>query len=456
VINGQRIHWVAFWTALTGFSLLVTLLVATWHDFPVPSMDSLEYLAYARSLHIAGVYAATEAGPAADALPGREPFYSFVIAALAKLYPTWSAGLKDCSPPADACANSLQFLKFANAVFLALAAVIAGVIAQALCGSRLAAIVATSYLSLNFAMWRDLKYVLSDYLAVLLTAIAALCLFLALRRPSHLRNWIGLALAVALLVLTKQLFLFFAILLAAGLLIYGLIQRKSTWQRLLPGLSVLVVIALLNGGWLWRNFAHFGVMNDGRGSIALSLREVFDHMTAAEHAAAFLCFARPPGPNLAKRLLPESYWHRFPLMEPEGFYLQGSINHVARVERLKSETGVSEAVAQNRASGVVVREILGNWVGYLVSMPAVFYRGLWFDAFMPLSLPLFVLPFLWAWREKQWLLLITLSPALWSLFIYPAISLNIQRYQFTAVVGLAVVAGLVTDRLATRRAIRPQ
>jgi 4-amino-4-deoxy-L-arabinose transferase-like glycosyltransferase len=350
----------------------------------------------------------------------------------------------------------LQFLKFANAVFLALAAVIAGVIAQALCGSRLAAMVATGYVGLNFAMWRDLKYVLSDYLAVLLTAIAVLSLFLALRRASHLRNWIGVGLALALLVLTKQVFLVFALLLAAGLLIYGLFQWKSTWQSLLPGLSVLAVIALLNGGWLLRNLAYFGVMNDGRGSIALSLREVFNHMTAAEHAAAFLCFARPPGPNLAKRWLPESYWHRFPLMEADGFYLQGALNHVARVERLKSQTGVSEAVAQNRAGGVVVHEILANWVGYLLSMPAVFSRGLWFDAFMPLSLPLFVLPFLWAWRDKKWSLLIMLSPALCSLFIYPAISLNIRRYQITAVVALAVIAGLVADQLARRRATRPQ
>ena len=443
----------AFWVVLFASSLLVALLVAAWHDFPVPAHDPIEYLAYARSLHIAGVYAATEAGPSADAGPGREPLYSFFIAGLAKLQPTWSAALRDCSPPEKHCASALVFLKYANVAFFALAAVVAGAATQALGGSRLAAIVANSYVSLNFTMWRELKYVLSDYLAVLLVAIAVLSLALALRRQASPRAWIGLGVVLALLALTKQVFLPFAILLAIGLLVHGVTRSKMGWRSLVPGLSVLIVVAVINGGWLLRNLSHFGVMSDVRGSIALSTREVFDNMTAAEHAVAFLWFMRPPGANVAKRLFPEKDWRRFQWMEPEGFYLRGQVfNHDERVARLMSETGVSEVVAQSRAGAVVVREMLANWTGYIASMPAVFYRGLWFDAFMPLSLPLFVLPFLWAQREKWWLLPVALSPALWSLFIYPVVSLNVQRYQFTVVIALAVTAGLAADRLARRRA----
>lgn len=277
----------AFWVVLFASSLLVTLLVATWHDFPVPAHDPIEYLAYARSLHIAGVYAATEAGPSADAGPGREPFYSFFIAGLAKLQPTWSAALRDCSPPEKHCASALVFLKYAHVAFFALAAVIAGAATQALCGSRLAAIVATTYVSLNFTMWRELKYVLSDYLAVLLVAIAVLSLALALRRQPSPRAWIGLGVVLALLALTKQVFLPFAILVAIGLLMHGVARIKMGWRSLVPGLSVLIVVAVINGGWLLRNLRHFGVMSDVRGSGALSTREVFDNMTAgiSEHFA---------------------------------------------------------------------------------------------------------------------------------------------------------------------------
>jgi len=415
----------------------------------------MEYLAYARSLLIAGVYAASEAGPAADAAPGREPFYPLVIAGLANLHSTWSTGLRNCSPPTEACASALLFLKYANVALLALAAVAAGAITRLFSGSRLAAIVAVGYVSLNFTMWRELKYVMSDYLAVFLTAITALALTLALRRPTDVRGWIGVGFILALLALTKQVFLPFAFLLAAGLLGHGLSTRAGSWQRFLPSLSILTVVTLLNGGWVLRNVAYFGVMNDGRGSIALSTREVFNSMTAGEHAVAYLWFMRHPGPNLARSLFPEGHWHRFPWMAPEGFYWRGQfVNHEARVQRLRSQTGASDAVAQTQAGGVVIREILANWMGYLASMPAIFYRGLWFDAFMPLSLPLFALPFLWAWREQQWRLLAALSPGFWSLIVYPVVSLNIQRYQFTVVIVLAVTAGLAADRLLGRPAAR--
>ena len=402
-----------FWAALAGFSLLVTLLAATWHDFPVPANDSVEYLAYARSLQIADVYAATEVGPAADAIPGREPLYSLVIAGLARLHPTWSTGARYYSQPVETCASGLVFLKYANVVFLALAAVIAGATIRALGGSHAAAIVATGYVSLNFTMWRWYNYVISDYLAVLLVAIGVLSLVLALRRHADPRAWIWLGIVLALLALTKQVFLPFAVLLAIGFLIHGLvIRRPRGWSALVPELSVLTVVAAINGGWALRNIALFGVMNDGRGSIALSTREVFDNMSSVErHGIAFLWFMRPPGRNIARRWFPEEDWRRFEWEEPDGFYLQGQVtNHAARVAQLKSGTGVSDAVAQARASGVVIREIFTNWTGYLASMPAIFYRGLWFDAFMPLSLPLFFLPFLWAWRESRWLSLVALRP----------------------------------------------
>ena len=442
----------AFWVALTGFSFLVTLLVATWHDFPVPANDSLEYLGYARNLHVAGVYAATEAGPAADRGPGREPLYPTFIANLARLHPTWSAALKDCSSPTNNCATSLSFLKYANVAFFAIAAVIAGAIVQILSSSHLAAIVATCYVTLNFTMWRDLKYVMSDYLAVLLVAIAVLLTVVAMRRRVDLGAWIGLGIALALLSLTKQIFLPFAVLFVVGLLVHGVVVRSQVgWRAFVPALSVLTIIAAINGGWALRNIALFGAMTDSRGSIALSTREVFDNMSTTEHQIAFLWFMRPPGRNIARRWFPEEDWRRFRWEEAEGFYLTGQVtNHAARVAHLKLGTNLSDAVAQVQATSVVIHEILANWTGYLASMPAIFYRGIWFDAFMPLSFPLFILPWLWALREGRWLLPVALAPSLWSLLIYPAISLNIPRYQFTAVIALAVTAGLVAARLRTK------
>ena len=165
----------------------------------------------------------------------------------------------------------------------------------------------------------------------------------------------------------------------------------------MPGLSVLIAVAVINGGWLLRNLRHFGVMSEAR-QIVLSTREVFDNMTAAEHAVAFLWFIAA-GRECRQALVSGKGLAPFPMDGAGGVYLRGQVyNHDARVARLMSETGVSEVVAQSRAGAVVVKRC-SNWTGYIASMPAVFSRGLSFDAFMPLSLHC-SLPFLWAQRES--------------------------------------------------------
>ena len=60
--------------------LLLPIFVSCLQSFPSPDADSLSYLSYARSLSLAGTYASTEAGPRADATPGREPLYSTMLA----------------------------------------------------------------------------------------------------------------------------------------------------------------------------------------------------------------------------------------------------------------------------------------------------------------------------------------------------------------------------------------
>ena len=73
-LSGRR-----FASLLAGLVLLVMALVGATQKFPVPHDDSLEYLGYARTLYVTGRFAATPAGPAQDAAPGREPLYSAFV-----------------------------------------------------------------------------------------------------------------------------------------------------------------------------------------------------------------------------------------------------------------------------------------------------------------------------------------------------------------------------------------
>ncbi len=401
------------------------LAAALFLPVPLPVSDSLDYLGYARSLHLAGTYAATPAGPGMDRRPGREPLYPLLIAAAAQLSPPLARSLEECAEPAESCRAGYRTLVVVNALLLGGAALMTGLALLALGQGGGAAMLGCLYVSANLHMYKDLKYVLSDYLAVFLCA--ALTLLLARRR------WAGAGLAAAALSLTKIVFLPFGMLLSAVLAFRG--QRLAALCIALPLLGA-------NLGWMERNIAWFGVAGDGRDGLALSTREVFDRMTPEEHRAAWLWWLRGPGAGLARRALPPESWRRHDWDAADGFYLEGQLTQPGRIVADLMAQGADRTAAEAQVKTVVIRRILGEWRDYLATMPVLFYRGLWFDEFIVLGLPL-LLWLLWrSARGQCWNRLLVLSPGLWSMAVYPAISLNIPRYQYTAVTCLALAAGL--------------
>jgi hypothetical protein len=265
------------------------------------------------------------------------------------------------------------------------------------------------YVALNLHMYKDMKFVLSDYLAVFLCA----ALTAALAR----RHWIGTAVAASCLCLVKAIFFPFGLLLSVVLAVRG--HRKG---------AALIAACLLvvNLGWIERNLALFGAAGDGRDGLALSTREVFDHMTPAEHRAAWLWWLRGPGAHLAKANMPVSAWERHEWDAPDGFYLDGQVTQPERIiAELMADGALDRTAAETKVKRVVAGEIVSDLPDYLMTMPLLL-----------IALGSLV-------RARRWDAMIALTPGLWSLVVYPAISLNIPRYQYTAVTTLALAAGLV-------------
>jgi len=180
---------------------------------------------------------------------------------------------------------------------------------------------------------------------------------------------------------------------------------------------------------------------------------VFDHMTPAEHLVAFLWFTRPGGSGVARALLPAETWRRFEWREADGFYHTGQVvNPEARVKRLMAERGLSAAAAANAATAVVAKDVIAGLPGYVLSMPALIYRGIWADALTPLNLVLLGLLLRRWWRQQCWVKLAVLVPAGWSLLAYPALSLNIPRYQYSSLIVFALAAALEIERFVMTRA----
>ena len=456
--DGARAAW---WRSRLAASLLIALvalaacLLQLSLSKPIyPHDDELGYLAYGRSLAETGRYAATLAGPSADRGPGREPLYPALIAAVMRLDPVLHQAAGRCigntddpgcvgvfeKPALDQCGPGGA----GRGAGLSLCPLARRRTARG--GERRA------LLALNLQMMKETKYVISDYLALALAAAVMLALAVALARPRSALRWIAVGVALALLVLTKALFEIYALAFLGALVVWLVVRRSRAAATAV--VAVGLVLATLLGGWSARNWATFGrfALTDGRGGVALSTREVFDHMTAGEYAASFFWWTRGPGPGLARALFPPRDWHRHEWEPSDGFYEEGQVNrYEARVQRLMAERGLDRAAAETLVPGVIVAEIAQRLPMYLATMIPLAYRGLWFDEFVVFGFPAFVWLLIRSWRRRAWNRLVVLSPAAFSLLAYPALSLNIARYQIPAGPGLALAAGFALAGLVEWR-----
>ena len=440
-----------FLVLLTLSCLLPPLLAVARQTPPLPQSDAVDFLAYGRSLYLAQHYSRSLEGPQQDRMAGREPAYPLLIAGLAAVDPVLGAALSTCAQPEERCRQGYRGLIFANALLLGGAALLAAWTVARLGGGKGLSFAAGLYVALNLHLYKDMRFVESDYLALFLAALTAALLAALLTRPARLASWIGLGIALLALCLTKSIFLPYALLLCPALAVFA-------WnrQRTLLGAALLAALLLAgNLAWIGRNVALFGTPGDGRDGLALSTREIFDHMTPEEHIAAWLWWLRGPGPGLARRFLPEQAWHRHQWYAEDGFYLQGQVARPAERIAVLTAQGLAEPQAWAALKGVVAREILADWPHYLLTLPVLFYRGLWCDEFIVLGLPALLLVLATAIRRRRIELLLVLSPGLWSLLVYPAISLNLARYQYPSVASLAIATALVLPLLTKRAGLSP-
>ena len=121
--------------------------------------------------------------------------------------------------------------------------------------------------------------------------------------------------------------------------------------------------------------------------------------------------------------------------------------------KLVEERHLTPTVAQETASHLVIGEIVADLPGYLASMPILIYRGIWVDDYALVGIPLLA----WAlWRGlkgRDWRSLGILSPGVWSIFVYPAISLNITRYQDTALPVIAIAVAMAVSHSVERKTV---
>jgi 4-amino-4-deoxy-L-arabinose transferase-like glycosyltransferase len=417
----------------------------------VPFADEVEYVVMAHNLRHRGTLSLV---PTAEqpAIPTafREPGYPVLLAALMALDRRLDDVPLACVTARDAgCAPAYFWAKRLNVGLYVMAGLIVWWAAARLAGAPWIAHAAAFLVLANHTLHKYATYLVSDFLALLLTALVSLALLQAIRAP-RAASGLALGAALGLLVLTKAAFAFFGPLVLL-LLIGRALRRAPTDRR--PAVAAALAFALIHaaivGAWIARNAAAIGEpVLAQRGAQVLAHRVELNRMTPTEYAVAFLFWTRGVGDNLARRFLPLESYRRFDLKYDDGFYNAAQSRWHAAVAA-ETARGRSPAAAEAAVGAVLQHEIVARWwKTILVSVP-VAYRGLFIDEFIVLTGPALVLLLLARGRRVAGFAVFAL-PGLYALGFHAAITLNLPRHSIPILPMLAVAGALLVGSGWTR------
>jgi len=409
--------------------------------------DAQGYVSGFYNLYNHGIY--SQSTRSENLQPGiaREPG----MATLLSLFATFDAGLqaidKDCLRNASCDPELAIGAQWLNRFLFAAAGTLMFASAYLVTGQLSGAVIGGCAIWLNKHMQKNMDYVVSDPLALFLACALTLCLILVFTRR-HIVWWAGSGLVLAALILTKAIFFYFTLLfvaLGALVILVRWLRKKPQTSQLAIGITLLAILALTPAfAWMERNHSINGnfALSDSRAGIALNTREILNHMTPAQYFTSFLYWTRGFGDNLARDLLPKHIWDEFQIDNPQGFYLKAQLGYPKKVKEVQEATGISRIEAQKHVDRELIKAIVTNPVTHAVMTLPVIYRGLWIDQFAWFSMPFLLWLLILAYKHRKFSLFVILSPSIFNVVFYAALSLNIPRYQITAGPGLALALAM--------------
>ena len=418
-----------------------------------PIADETQYLNAGYNLVHHGIVSTQGPGGPVAPTATREPGYPVFIAAIMLLDPGLGKFTPACNAPPDPkCAPYYRGLQYANSFLIVLTGILLFITVRIVTGRYPPAYIAALLIFLNVEANEMRQEILSDYFAMAITA--GVMVFLALALVRHWRGgWLLVGLALAALSLTKAVFLYFALpMLAIALGVLLVRWRKLTRTSLISLALITAGYAAPVGAWMLRNAVEVDsfVITDSRRGFALSEREIFNSMTPGEYGIAFLWWTRAMGDNLVRTHFPPQSYRRFNLAAKDGFYNRSNERYSEMVAEEMRKPGVTYRKARATVDQIFIRKILTNLPVHLLTTLPLFYHGIWIDEFIVLTLPALVWLIWVSLRRRDTLVLALLAPGIFSLLFYALFSLNIPRYQLTALPALALAGGIAGALLIER------
>ena len=370
---------------------------------------------------------------------GREPGYPLLLSLVFQLDDSLEHISADCLY-AKGCGTSPYVLaKWTNRILIVAAGFAMFFTVRHITGSPFAAVMGGMHIWLNHQAHKNHDHVISDPLALFLASLLVFSIVWAWKKKNPL-CWIFPALTFVWLAFTKAIYIYF-LPIAFFLGILFVILSKGNWRSSFAKLMIFMIIAATPiAMWMGRNhdITDRYQFTDSRGGIALSTRVVFNDMDLTDYLAAFTYWTRGAGDGWAEKLFPTDVVKPFGWYEEDGYYLRGQLGFGKRVADLIESRGLTGVEAQDAAEQELKDAILSHPIKHIVTTLPLIYRGIWIDEFAVITFPTFIVLLVFALRRRNALLIAVLLPSLFSMVFYAAFSLNLARYQMTALPGLSI------------------
>jgi hypothetical protein len=450
----QRYGWKLAFLIL----LVLSTIVTSRHGgrLTVAAGDTPQYLDAAYHVFHHSTFSEQATSAAVPPGMGREPGQAVFLALLMAVDPAFAGFTPECLSAAATCDPQIyRIASWANLALVVLIGITMALVGRIALQSDAMAVVCGAYLLLNLQLNKGWADPMSDRLAMWLVSLGMLAIAWAWRGGKTWR-WSLVGLAFAALTLTKAVFLYYSIAIT-GCILATALARRAPRARILAALAAAAIVyGAVVGGWAVRNEGVSGELRltDGRSGVALNTRIVFDDMTPEQYAASFVYWTSGPGNGLARRLFSPETVAPFDLEQAGGFYDRGQNGYGVRV----AETMRAKQVDYAEAAAIVDRQnvqaILERPITHMLTTLPLLYRGIWIDEFIVIGLPALLFALWRATRERDGLRLLLLSSGVFNLVFYALVSLNIPRYQMTAVPAIGFAVACVVQAIVERRARR--
>ncbi len=471
---------------LVALGLVWALTISEMTGSPI-SKDASENLRMALNLERQGVISMDEKPPYRPSM-WREPL---PIAALAVAIYVTDSVLGTAEPSAYFQGARARYLKIVNLGWLTLLAISAflairyftSLFSLSLLGGVLVALDFTWLVPPDVRTWLGIDGLDTEVAGAAFLTAAALLLAVGVPRRSRLAM-IGASLCFAFCALTKAALFYVYIGVLGALAAYWVIAAMRHRQASAPRLSMgsigalTIPFLLVTMSWMYRNqvqTGHFQIAE--RSGSGLMYRALMDEATAEEYRGMFAVWGEPHLRRVVSSLtgfsdadlkaggrlqrLPERFSGEAQVHEQEAeqsgradetitWYRTGRAIYEAKLAQFTSEgnsypSGAADLATRNAA----IKLIAQRPIKFAAMMVPLIWRG------APLTFPILLVTFIYAWRRARVDLLVFVLPAIGLVLFYAAASQFVPRYGFVfgpiAIVALLILCAAAASAFSSTR-----